>query len=106
MLVPVCNVSVVLCGAWSAWGNGLLVVKIRVHLETGCQVHHRALLAEQPFVCLMCAYCPRGLVIGNLNETLRIKKCQCNGNLVTEHILANLVNHSVNFNLHQGCINM
>jgi hypothetical protein len=53
MLAPACNVSVVRCGVWNAWGNGLPVVKIREHLETGCQVHHHAPHVEQHFVCLM-----------------------------------------------------
>ena len=59
MLGPVCIVIVVPCGAWNAWGNGLLVVKIKVHLGTGCQVHHHALRVEHHFAFLMCVCYPR-----------------------------------------------
>ena len=56
MMVHACNVSVVLCGVWNAWENGLPAVKIKALLETGCPVHPHVPLVEPHFVCLMSVY--------------------------------------------------
>lgn len=53
MLGNVFNVTVVQCGAWNAWGNGLLADRIKVHQEHGCLVVLLVQLADQSFVSWM-----------------------------------------------------
>ena len=56
MLVNVSNVTVVLCGVWSAWGNGLPVDKTRAPQELGCPVLRPVQRAGQRFVFWMCVW--------------------------------------------------